>query len=686
MYPGSGRAASRRQRAGWIQISQKGDVPAGPWIVAARKRPKFGDIEYTQDEAWRDIEALERAVPKGPEAVDAFYEQRGGAAFTARALGIACRCVGLETVQALLAHGASFRRQDERRSDCDTCEDYLTMLLPRVHPPVRRKVRRNISPDERLEIARLLIEYDAGDLSELLYQAVLTWEFPIAEELLRAGVQIPERRRKLLDGSAGFTNAKERVHRRDRMDLRDAMYYADGAQLRAMIRLLRQCSGADRIAVYDGDVCPAYGAKRILAQFRSPGVFASMLKNTTMSTLVSRRHLIEIAAEQNDAESLTWLIDHGFVDRPSEIDLLLQLAADSGSAEMQAIALAHETARRPRKADPLRIPSDPYAASLMRQIWKYETANDGKSVRILHFKGKADAQSIVVPPRIGRRTVTQVSEHTFSPTGEPLPTWCFPAGSNAPFRRVLFQSVSFPGSIRSIPRCLGEHYQCADTLEIHLGDGTEEIRNNAFCQTSIRTIDVPDSVRSVGPGAFLRCSKLESARLSAALTDLADEMFCGCTALRNVTLPDGVRSIGRKAFAECASLPDAVLPDSVSTIGPKAFARTGITSVRVRAGVEYGEGVFENCAQLRAVEIEDGVVTLPDGMFRGCSQLAQIRLPETLEVIGARAFEGTALRELSIPPSVTTIGQGAFAQTLLRHIAVPDTVSAVGAGAFPERG
>ena len=70
------------------------------------------------------------------------------------------------------------------------------------------------------------------------------------------------------------------------------------------------------------------------------------------------------------------------------------------------------------------------------------------------------------------------------------------------------------------------------------------------------TVTIPDSVTSIGDGAFL-----------------------GCSALTTVTIPDSVTSIGDGAFLGCSKLTTVTIPDSVTSIGDDAFQNSGLTTV-----------------------------------------------------------------------------------------------------------
>ena len=684
--------------------------------MADQNRPRFGEKGYTQTDARNDVEQLEKAVLRGPEAVENFYETRGGATFTERALGIACRWGGLETVQALLRHGAAFVHEcwDEgpRRRTSDWYETLILRGLPHL---VRQKKRSVLPRDERLAIVRELIADGRSDLSELLYQSILAREFEMTDLLIEAGTKLSENRIALLDRSSGFFNHTLGVSPEDREAFRKAIREADNPDLIKMITFLRRLSGIDRIAVYDLDICDikfCTGQKEILPRFQSRDMLIFMLENTTMRRVVTRRMLVELLVEQNDAEGLEWLIRNKFLNRRPEIAMLREVldAAPGEHPEMYAMAVAHDAAHPPKDTS-LSIPTDPLAASVLRKIWQYETAQDGKSVRILRYKG--DGPSVAIPPRIGRRTVREIAEDALTPR-DPTPK----------HRRLFgyvplsaaYQCVSFPGTIRSIPACLSREAH-TNAGEILLEDGIETIEDEAFHGTSICSITVPDSISSIGTGVFRECEKLVNAKLPAGLRTIADNLFRNCRSL--AAIPDcgevesigshafvgtsirkadlsGVQRIGECAFLGCENLSEVILSDElteipnglfrkckslrtvpsclgVTRIGKEAFAESGLEQITLGDKITFiGQEAFACCPKLTSVVLGDMIRDLSDGAFRDCTALTMISIPAELKSIGEQALRGcSSLETIDFPAGLQMIGYAAFSGTACTRVLVP---------------
>ena len=94
------------------------------------------------------------------------------------------------------------------------------------------------------------------------------------------------------------------------------------------------------------------------------------------------------------------------------------------------------------------------------------------------------------------------------------------------------------------------------------------------------SVTIPESVTSIGYGAFSYCSSLISVTIPESVTSIGGEAFIGCSGLTSVTIPESVISIGGYAFAGCSGLISVTIPESVTSIGISAFKGCGnLTSI-----------------------------------------------------------------------------------------------------------
>ena len=184
----------------------------------------------------------------------------------------------------------------------------------------------------------------------------------------------------------------------------------------------------------------------------------------------------------------------------------------------------------------------------------------------------------------------------------------------------------------------GAFWGCSALSSIVLPDSVTEIERNAFFETGLRNIQLPEKLTLIGGGAFCNCKNLKQVQLPPQLKELGEGAFFNCENLTQIQLPAQLNKLGTDAFRNCTSLDKIDIPAGLTQIGPDTFCNTGLTSVT----------------------LHEGLTKIEDGAFHDCLKLKKIRIPKSVTDIGGLALgirynRGTGAEEV-IPGGFTVEG------------------------------
>ena len=250
------------------------------------------------------------------------------------------------------------------------------------------------------------------------------------------------------------------------------------------------------------------------------------------------------------------------------------------------------------------------------------------------FFGCSGLTSVTIP-----NSVTSIASHAFQRcsglTSVTIPNSVTSIGYYAFDGCSGLTSVTIPNSVTSIDE--GAFSGCSGLTSIKVENGNEKYdsRNNcnAIIETSSNTLIagckntiIPNSVTSIGSGAFYNCSGLTSVTIPSSVTSIGNDAFSGCSGLTSVAIPNSVTSISNSAFSGCSGLTSITIPNSVTSIGWYAFyGCSGLTSVTIPNSVtSIGDDAFDGCSGLTSVTIPNIVTSIGSSAFSGCSGLTSI--------------------------------------------------------------
>ena len=238
------------------------------------------------------------------------------------------------------------------------------------------------------------------------------------------------------------------------------------------------------------------------------------------------------------------------------------------------------------------------------------------------------------------------------------------------FASAQITSVTLPSHLRNVGKGA---FVGARITSLTLPDAFESMDDTAFWYMSkLERVDLGGATM-LPDSAFRYDKSLAEVNFRPDLNRLAevgDNAF-DTTALTSATLPDSVTSIGKGAFSNDTALTSVHLGSGIATIGESAFVDANNlasltvdpanTVYSVEDGALYGKGDAGRTLVLYLPTKTDTDVTVPkgttaiaDAAFANNSSLRRVVLPEGLTTIGYGAFDGdTNLTDLVIPDSVT---------------------------------
>ena len=273
-------------------------------------------------------------------------------------------------------------------------------------------------------------------------------------------------------------------------------------------------------------------------------------------------------------------------------------------------------------------------------------------------------------------TVTAIGDSAFE---------SFPTPTNV-------SSVFIPATVRSIGDSAFSYCNALTTVTFAEGSQLKSIGLAAFYGTEqlypkFKEIKIPDSVDTIGSGAFFYCQDLERITLPSALQTLSSVTFYGCAALSEVTFPASLKTIESSVFDGCRNLSEVKLPASLTAIQSSVFHRCSAKTVFYDGSLEQWNHITADndvlgysCPSLvmddytaQFIPIEDD----PDHPFPGPP-------PKTVTITKYTGTESTVILPSTISSwPVTKVGEDALKDnTTITSVTIPANVTEIGSNAF----
>ena len=162
-------------------------------------------------------------------------------------------------------------------------------------------------------------------------------------------------------------------------------------------------------------------------------------------------------------------------------------------------------------------------------------------------------------------------------------------------------------------------------------------------QNQIKSVALPNGIKSIGGHAFYACEKLNDITIPYGVTSIGNSAFSDCYSLTNITIPKSVIQIDSFAFCWCTRLESISIPDGITRIESGTFYWCSkLKHIEIPDSVtEIGETAFMNCYEITSIAIPYGVKRIETGSFNNCTKLTSVTIPDSVTSIGVEAFYGS---------------------------------------------
>lgn len=281
--------------------------------------------------------------------------------------------------------------------------------------------------------------------------------------------------------------------------------------------------------------------------------------------------------------------------------------------------------------------------------------------------------------------VTEIKESAFSGCKSMTGTLSLPSTLNK-IGSYAFSNCGFSCNL-ILPAQLtyiGESvFSCCYNLygDLHLPDGITKINNETFqcCIGLSGSIEIPEGVTEIGDYAFgftgydgyYNGNFSGTLTLPQSLISIGKGAFMGTGLRGELNLPENLVIIPDQAFLRCDFSGELKIPETVAVIGVEAFKDNWrlMGTLDIPKDVQsIGANAFENCRSLEGIVFEEGIETIGRYAFNMCTGFGSIVCKGvTPPYVQTGAFDGVPkdnftleVPESAVPQYQTAVGWSDF--------------------------
>ena len=207
------------------------------------------------------------------------------------------------------------------------------------------------------------------------------------------------------------------------------------------------------------------------------------------------------------------------------------------------------------------------------------------------------------------------------------------------FFNSTIQEVIFPSTLEQLEENI--FYYCYHLKKADLSrTKLTKLPASTFVYAGIEEVLLPATLTEIGAQAFLKTSQLKTIEIPKNVRTIGLEAFQE-SSITTVKLPNGVTNIAQRAFYYCPELTEVTTYGTVFNDDPEAMIHPYC---------------LEGCPQLTRFEIPQSIRILGQGLLGGNRKVTQLTIPANVTQINFSAFNNTGIKEVKVegitPPQV----------------------------------
>ncbi|MDE5686750.1 MAG: leucine-rich repeat domain-containing protein [Paramuribaculum sp.] len=220
--------------------------------------------------------------------------------------------------------------------------------------------------------------------------------------------------------------------------------------------------------------------------------------------------------------------------------------------------------------------------------------------------------------------------------------------------------------------------------EIILPDNIVEFGKYAFRYTYLTKMDIPQTLRKLGTGAFFVCNlpfdgRADSLfRLPEGIEEIPDSCFTGSVKGNTFHFPSTLKRLGDYNFSNCV-IKHVTFPENMEEIGDHVFESTYIENAHFAGNCrKIGISFLSDCQFLTEANLPNDIDTI-NSSYLAYTFVKSIEIPSSVKVIKTNAFwKNGSLKSITFNEGLEEIEENAFNHSVVNSITLPSTLERIG--------